>query len=252
MPLDLALLAALAATAALTGLFVGTVGVGGVILVSFLALIAGLPIHNASATALATFLFTGILGTVLFLRRGSISWRMTAPVCAGAVVFAYLGARCAGGIEARALTLMVGAIIVAAGAYILRPVAERARQREGATPAEQMMLLGVGAISGFGSGLSGAGGPLFSVPLMLLLGFAPLATVGASQVLQIIAALSASAANLPAGTVDLAVAAWVTGFELAGVVLGVRIAHAASAGVLRRLAAALCIAAGALLLARGY
>jgi uncharacterized membrane protein YfcA len=69
-------------------------------------------------------------------------------------------------------------------------------------------------------------------------------------VLQIVAALSGSIAGMQDGRVDFAIAAWVTGFELAGVVVGVRLAHAVSALVLRRMAAGLCIAVGTLMLAR--
>ena len=68
-------------------MLIGTVGVGGVLMVAYLALFAGLSIHQAAATALFSFLFTGLLGTVLYQRRGSIDWRITAPVCAGAIVF---------------------------------------------------------------------------------------------------------------------------------------------------------------------
>jgi uncharacterized membrane protein YfcA len=105
-------------------------------------------------------------------------------------------------------------------------------------------------VSGFGSGLSGAGGPLFSVPLMVILGFGPLAAIGVSQVLQIVAALSGSAASFQDGRIDFALAAWVAVFELAGVAAGVRLAHSVSAIVLRRLAAALCVAVGAFMLVR--
>ena len=41
----------LAAVAALVGLLIGTVGVGGVLMVSFLALFGGLTIHEAAATS---------------------------------------------------------------------------------------------------------------------------------------------------------------------------------------------------------
>jgi uncharacterized membrane protein YfcA len=50
--------------------------------------------------------------------------------------------------------------------------------------------------------------------------------------------------------VDFRVALTITLFELLGVVVGVRLAHVASALVLRRLAAVLCILSGGLLLAR--
>jgi uncharacterized protein len=240
----------LAAVAVVVGFFIGAVGVGGVLLIPFLVILGGLGIHAAAATALFTFLFTGLLGSYLFQRRGTISWRLALPVCAGAVVFGYLGTLAAARIGDVTLTAVIAAIIIVAGIYIFLPQRHAARERDGRAPGDMPLLAAVGIASGFGSGLSGAGGPLFCVPLMVILGFAPLAAVGASQVLQIVAALSSSLAAVQDGRIDFGVAAWVTGFELAGVALGVRLAHAVSGAVLRRMAAGLCIAVGTFMLAR--
>jgi uncharacterized membrane protein YfcA len=241
---------ALTAVAALVvGLLIGTVGVGGILLVPALAYFGGLSVHAAAATALFTFIFTGILGTALFQRRGSIDWRLTKPVCAGALVFSFLGAWAAARIGAQALALVIAAIVIFAGVYILLP-SRRQGYRDGRASSDRAMLLGVGAVSGFGSGLSGAGGPLFSVPIMVLAGFVPLAAVGTGQVLQIVAAVFGTVGNLTYGTIEFRLAAWLTVFELAGVAAGVRIAHAVSVGTMRRVAAVLCIVVGALMLWR--
>ena len=247
---DLLASAGLALVATVVGLFIGTVGVGGVLLIPSLVLLGGLGIHAAAATALFSFLFTGVVGTLLYQRRGSIDWRLAAPVCIGAVPFGYLGASAAARIDARPLTLVIAGIIIAAGLYVLRPARAAGPPRQGRSPGEMGSLFAAGAASGFGAGLSGAGGPLFSVPIMVILGFAPLAAVAVSQVLQILAAASGSLASLQDGRIDYGIAAWVTGFELAGVVLGVGLAHAASAIALRRMAAALCIVVGAFMLVR--
>jgi uncharacterized membrane protein YfcA len=192
-----------------------------------------------------------LFGTWLFQRRGSINWRLTLPVCIGAVLFAYLGSAAATHIAPQTLAVTIAAIIIGAGAYVFVPPRGPLRgPRDGRGRGDLMILIAVGAAAGFGSGLSGAGGPLFSVPLMVILGFAPLAAVGASQVLQIIASVSGSLAALQDGRIDFALAAWVTGFELAGVAAGVRLAHAVSARALRRVAGALCIAVGAFMLMR--
>ena len=113
-----------------------------------------------------------------------------------------------------------------------------------------MLLASVGGVSGFGSGFSGAGGPLFSVPLMVILRYAPLTAVATSQVLQIVAATSGSIENLRHGFIDWNSALVITVFELLGVVIGARLAHVASALALRRLAGALCVITGGLLLVR--
>ena len=219
-------------------------------LVAFLALFGGLSIHQAAATALFTFLFTGILGTWLYQRRRTIDWRIAWPVCAGAVVFGYLGASAAALVDPRPLSIIIALIIISAGLYIFLPARARTAHRDGRGAGEQSLLASVGAASGFGSGFSGAGGPLFSVPIMVILGYVPLTAVATSQVLQIIAAISGSLGNWRHGTIDFTVAALVTVFELAGVIAGVRLAHIASAIVLRRLAGTLCILSGGFLLLR--
>ena len=223
-------------------------------MVAFLALFGGMSggmtIHQAAATSLFTFLFTGLLGTWLYQRRRSIDWGIAVPVCAGAVL-GYLGAGAAALVDPRPLSIIIAIIIVAAGVYVLVPLKSTARHRDGrGGSGEQILLSVVGGVSGFGSGFSGAGGPLFSVPLMVILGYAPLAAVATSQVLQIIAASSGSLGNLHHGFIDWHTAALITVFELAGLVVGVRLAHVASPLVLRRLAAALCVISGGLLLWR--
>lgn len=246
--------ALLAAVAMVVGFFIGAVGVGGVLLIPALALLGGMDgamsIHRASATALFTFLFTGLLGTWLFYRRGSMDWRVTLPVCAGSVAFSYLGALVNSRVEPRPLALIIAGIIVFGGVYVLLPIRRGAGSRDGRGAAQQALLVGVGAVAGFGSGLSGAGGALFSVPMMMALGFVPLAAIGTSQVLQVIVAASGTAGNLQFGAVDFATAGWVSLFSLLGVLGGARAAHAVSTFVLRLMAAGLCIAVGLFMLAR--
>ncbi len=224
-------------------------GVGGVLLIAYLALFTPLGIHQAAATALSTFLFTGILGTWLYQRRSSIDWRISIPVCAAALVFGFCGAAVAAIIDPRPLAIIIALVIVAAGVYIFVPQHALAT-RDGRGRNEKWLLASVGAASGFGSGFSGAGGPLFSVPLMVILGYVPLTAVATSQVLQIVAATSGSIENLRHGFIDWHTAAIITLFELSGLIIGVRLAHIASAIVLRRLAGTLCVVAGGLLLAR--
>lgn len=219
------------------------------LLIAYLALFTPLDIHQAAATSLFSFLFTGILGTWLYQRRGSIDWHVSLPVCAAALVFAFLGAAIAARIDPRPLAIVIALVIVFAGLYIFVPQ-QSVATRNGRGRGEPSLLAAVGAASGFGSGFSGAGGPLFSVPLMVILGYVPLTAVATSQVLQIVAATSGSIENLRNGFIDFEVALVVTIFELLGVIAGVRLAHIASAVALRRLAGALCIITGGLLLAR--
>ena len=241
----------LALAALAVGTLIGAVGIGGILLIPALTAFAGLGIHEAMATALFTFIFTGITGTALFQRRGSIDWRITVPVCAGALLFAFLGAWANAHTSAKALGLALAGIIIFAGVYTLASLREARVAALHQRPAAQRALLaGIGATAGFGSGLTGVGGPALSVPLMVLFGFPALTAIGTSQVIQIIAALSGTLGHLQFGTINFTLAAWLTVLEIAGVFAGTYIVHAVNANVLRKFVALLCIAVGVFLIAR--
>ena len=237
--------------AVLVGILIGAVGVGGILLIPALNLLTPLSIQASMATALFTFIFTGIVGTFLFQRRGSIDWAITLPLCAGGALFGFVGAWANALLDARRLALILAVLIVFAGVYTLcsggsRPAAgfhDRPRL-------QRLLLFGIGAVTGFGSGLTGVGGPALSVPLMVLFGFPALAAIGASQVIQILAAVSGSIGHLAQGHIDLRLAALLTVFEVAGVWLGVMLGHAVNARVLRNAVGVLCVLVGAALVVR--
>ena len=241
----------LGAVAVWVGILIGTVGVGGILLIPALELLTPLSIQASMATALFTFIFTGIVGSFLFQRRGSIDWRVTTPLCLGGALFGVAGAWANARLDAKVLALMLAMLIVAAGAFTLFTGSTPRQARLHDRPRwQQALLFAIGAATGFGSGLTGVGGPALSVPLLVLCGFPALSAIGASQVIQIVAAVSGSAAHLAHGSVDLRLASLLTGFEVFGVVIGVRLAHAVDARVLRRGVGLLCVAVGAGLLVR--
>ena len=233
------------------GTFVGAVGIGGVLLIPALMIFSRLPVHEAAATALFSFFFTGLLGSWLFSRRGTIEWRVALPVCLGAFVFSLAGAAVGGQVSATILIWVIAIVLLGAGMYILRPVAYAdAKSYAEKKQPRRKALFGVGIAAGFGAGLSGAGGPVFSVPIMLALQFDPLIAVGTGQVVQIASSLSGSLGNLAYGTIQYGLAIPVTLAELAGVVAGVRIAHSVPARHWRRAAAGLCILSAVAMIAK--
>lgn len=241
----------LLAAAFCVGALIGAVGIGGILLIPALTAFAGLDIHTAMATALFTFIFTGITGSVLFQRQGSINWTLTAPVCAGALPLAFAGAWANANSSDLLLGSLLAGLIIFAGCYTLAARRGNDDAAFSSKPGAQRLLLGcIGATAGFGSGLTGVGGPALSVPLMVLFGFPALASIGASQVIQIIAATSGTLGNLHYGHIDFRIAAVVIILEIAGVFAGVRIVHAVNAEKLRKFVALLCIGVGVFLIAR--
>lgn len=233
------------------GALIGAVGIGGVLLIPALTAFAALPIQAAMATALFTFIFAGTVGTVMFQRRGSIDWSVTRPVLFSAVVFAFVGAWVNSIARPTVLALILAGIIILAGVYTIstwRGLRKPAFHDD--ARAQRILLVAVGAITGFGSGLTGVGGPALSVPLMVLFGFPALLSIGASQAIQIVAAISGTLGNLKYGSIDFGIAATVTLFVMAGVMVGARMAHAVDAALLRKAVAVLCLVVGTALIVR--
>jgi uncharacterized membrane protein YfcA len=231
---------------ALVGLLIGTVGIGGVLLIPALQHFAQMDIHAAAATALFTFLFAGALGSVLFHQRGSIDWRISMPICLGGFGFSFVGAEIGAFIDARVLNVVVASIVIFSGACVLlrgRPSPERRNSQVGT-----FTLFFVGAGCGFCSGLSGAGGAVFLIPVMLVLGFSPLLAIGSSQVLQLVSASSGSAGNFLHGFIDFRLALLIVIPLLYGVVAGVQVAHRIPTGHLKHASAILCLLVGIFML----
>lgn len=234
----------------LVGSLIGTVGVGGILLIPALSSLAHIDVHVAMGTALFSFIFTGILGTWLYQRHGSIKWRITIPVCIGSLFFGYIGslanALCSSGI----LDMLLGAIIIFAGIYALFPAKGGTIKNHKEDRKKLILLLSIGCFVGFCSGLTGVGGPVLSVPLMVIIGFAPLTAIATSQVIQITAAISGSVGNYLNGFIDINFVIYITIAELIGVALGAKIAHTISQSILKKVVSIVCIVVGSFIFLR--
>ncbi|HEY6773322.1 MAG TPA: sulfite exporter TauE/SafE family protein [Oxalicibacterium sp.] len=233
------------------GMLVGAAGIGGFFMAPALVLVTGVGMHQGMATALFTFIFTGLIGTHYFHKKGTIDWRLARPLCLGAALTGFGGAWIGTMLSATVLSMLLGVVIMAAGIYAV--VARGGRQTlllPQAGRGQWLALAGVGAASGFLSGLTGIGGPALSVPLMVLLGFSVLTAIGIGQVLQIVGALSGTLANLHFGHIDYRLALFVTVFEVLGVLLGAYITHRVDERVVRRFIGALCLVAGSVFIWR--
>ena len=101
---------------------------------------------------------------------------------------------------------------------------------------------------GFVAGLTGAGGPVLSVPIMIALGFPPLIAIGAGQVYSVPVALSGSAANFLHGAIDYKVGALMIVIQILGILLGVYMANRMDTTKLRKMVAWVCLFCGGFIL----
>ncbi len=231
----------------LVGVFIGCVGIGGVLLVPGLVYIADMNVQIAIATCMFSYLFSGAVGAVEYARRGSIRWPMALWLCVGAMPGAYLGAATVSVMPAPWLEGIIAALVLLSGAYAL---AQRSAQG-GGEPRPGAVGLGiVGGITGFGSALSGTGGPLVLIPILVWMQLPLLTAVGLSQVIQLPIAALATVGNFQHGEVDVGAAVAIAALLVLGVVVGARVAHHLPAGRLRRIVAGVLIGVGVAMVIR--
>lgn len=225
----------------LVGVFIGCVGVGGVLLVPGLVYLVGMDVQIAIATCMLSYLFSGAVGAVEYARRGSIAWSMALWLCVGAMPGAYLGAATVSVMPARWLEGIIAALVLFSGIYALT---RQVPQGTGRAGPGAVGLATVGAVTGFGSALSGTGGPLVLIPILVWMKLPLLTAVGLSQVIQLPIAALATVGNFQHGEVDVGASLAIAALLVLGVVAGARMAHRLPAGLLKRIVAGVLIAVG--------
>jgi len=234
----------------LVGVFIGAIGIGGVLLVPSLTYLGGLGVHIAVASCNLSYLFTGLIGGTLYARKGSIRWSMAGWLFAGAMPGAYLGAATLSMLPGTAIELIIGALIIFAGVNALAKNAGDTSTRDSLS---NLQLAIIGLATGFGSALTGTGGPLILVPIMVWLELPVLTAIGLSQVIQVPIALLATVGNVIHGEIDAWLGVGLAVVLMVGVAIGAHVAHRLSARFLKRIVAVTLIGVGILIIARiGY
>ncbi|KQY57312.1 MULTISPECIES: sulfite exporter TauE/SafE family protein [unclassified Nocardioides] len=237
---------ALGLLALVIGALIGMVGVGGVLLPPGLVALGDLSVHEATATSTWAFLFTGVVGTIAYARQGVVPWPMLRRLGVGVVPAAFLGALVSASLPATALMLGLAALTLLVGVNQLLPGARHLDVGElGTVP-----LVGIGAFVGLGSALTGTGGPVLLVPILLLLGVAPLKAVAVSQAVQLPVVVAGSIGFLQTGLVDVRLGTLLGVVAALGTVGGALLATRVPGEALRKVVACACLAAGTLILVR--
>lgn len=222
----------LAATALTVGVAVGVMGIGGVLLAPMLIYVGGIDPHRAVATSLYAFIFTGVAGTIAHGAQGHLPWRPVGFMTLGIVPAALVGAASSVRLPETALELALACVVAISGAHALRR--RRGRNQQGRFPSGALLVV-VGFGVGFGSALTGTGGPVLLVPALLALGVPALPSVAASQVIQLPVALAGTTAFALQGQVDFELGAVLGTLTALGAVAGARMAPRIPAGRLQSL-----------------
>jgi uncharacterized membrane protein YfcA len=224
------------------GVLIGCVGIGGVILVPILVYVAAVPLPTAIAAAMCAFLVSGLVGVYVFAKAGTVDWRTTAWLCLGAAPAAFAGALLVGAVPEVLIELAIGALTAAAGIHAL--LHHRNAARDGATALSAPTLTATGAVTGVASAVTGTGGPLVLVPVLLWLEVPVLSAVASAQVIQLPIAAAATGSNVLGGTLDVMLGLALGGGIALGTAAGAKAAHALPTALLRQLVAALLVVVG--------
>lgn len=230
--------------ALLAGALIGAIGIGGVILVPLLTVSLGIDLHVAMAASSFSFLFPGLMGTLTYAQRGSIQWQKVGWLTLGIIPAALLGARTNTSLNTDLLVVIVAGLLTFSGINGLR---NRPKPTGPAMGLSSPALILIGAVVGFGSSLTGTGGPVLLVPLLLALGQEPLPTIGVSQAIQLPIALFAVAGFWLYGQIDSGLGLHLGIVQATGAYAGARLAHRLPVVQLRRLVAAALICASLLM-----
>ena len=239
---ELILIALLGVTA---GLMIGCIGIGGVILVPALVYLAGIPIQISIPAAMAAYLLSGLVATAVFAGNKSIRWGMAAWLCAGATPTAFAGAWAVSVVSPRLLEACLGLLTFLSGLNSLRsPNVADGESKTISNP----VLLGVGAVTGFLSSISGTGGPLVLVPIVMTMHVPVLVAVGLSQAIQVPIAIAATVGNVIYGELDWALGGVLAASLTVGSWYGAKLAHVVPRATLRRVVSVVLVALGAVIL----
>lgn len=185
----------------LAGFFIGSVGVGGVIVVPALTYLTGLDIQYAIAATLMGFIFTGIVGTVQYARKGSIAWGSAVVLVTAAVPAALFGSLMVQKVSPLVLKCLIGALAALSGLQAI--FGSVVLESSSATALSSRRLATAGAFTSFFSTVSGTGGPLLLVPILMWQQQPLLGAIGLSQVIQLPISIVATLTNMAMGTLDL-------------------------------------------------
>lgn len=226
----------LAGAAFLAGLVDAVVGGGGLVLIP--ALFTVLP-QAAAATIFGTNKFAAIFGTasaaIRYAQRIRIPWRAVLPMAAAAFVFSFFGAMSVALLPKVLLRPLVLILLIAVALYtFIRKNFGSIDQNRRHGTADMLWALLLGAVIGFYDGFFGPGAGSFLI--FLFIRFFGMDFLRASSAAKIVNVGTNGAALLyfgATGHVLWAMAALMAVFNIAGALLGTRLALRHGSGFVR-------------------
>ncbi|MCI1986348.1 MAG: sulfite exporter TauE/SafE family protein [Lactobacillus sp.] len=199
---------------AIIGALVGMTGVAGFLLPMLYAGFLGYSPTTALAFSFLAFIVSGLLGARNYARAGLLDQRLAGIVSIGSLIGALVGVKLNLLLSPALVTTILYVVVLASGAAILIQQARTNTTRHPQSPllTQNWFLLVFGLVTGSLCALSGAGGPVLVMPLLVVLGCAPHVAVG-------VALLNSVAISAPAALGYFAQIQWQKDLPLLAVII---------------------------------
>lgn len=149
----------------------------------------GVPLAEATPTALLLNVVSMIFATINYWRGKLINWRVGIPVLITAVALSPIGALLTAHVNKNVLLIMFAAFLVFAGTMMLFYKAKK-REHELSRGVEVAAGAGVGSVAGFLGGLLGVGGGNFILPVLNWMGLDAKVAAGTTALVVVFSSLS--------------------------------------------------------------
>ena len=261
------------------GLLIGSIGVGGIILVpSLIELPIGTTdderIGTAVASCMFSYIFVGLAGGYAYTRKKSVNWFSALWILIGAVPGGGIGAVIVGYLNALWIKLLLYSLVMVSAVYSMYRTIKQHKLKEQEAPSTteteadtvepgsildesgwkgRVTRVGIGTVVGLGSALTGTSGPVILLPILLSLHWHTLDALGSAQVVQLPIALAAVAGFLATGglqSIDWALGGCLAVGLVPGALLGAAVAHALPVDKLRLGVASILVMASVFLLGK--
>lgn len=189
--INLILLVSLLLAALISSLF----GQGGGVLYTPIQVATGIPFHQAAATSLFLIMVMSFSATLVFSHAHKINWKMALALEAPTIIGSFLGGFLSYWISESALLLLLTTLLAVASYFLIRPPAQKTRAAHQGKSAlvwdfawngevyqlNLVLMLPTMFTVGALTSMTGIGGGILKVPIMVLLFSIPMSVaVGSS------------------------------------------------------------------------
>jgi uncharacterized membrane protein YfcA len=161
----------------------------------------GVPLAEATSTALLLNVVSLLFATINYWRSKLINWRVGIPVLIAAVLFSPIGARLTQYVDKKLLLALFATFLVFAGFMMLFYKA-RKREKQLSRNIELISGTSVGTVAGFLGGLLGVGGGNFILPVLTWLGLEAKVAAGTTALIVVFSSFSGFLGHATLGNLD--------------------------------------------------